>query len=114
MIPIEQQVISLPLAQRLAALGVEQSSYFVWDTMYIFGRLFVRSTRADEAPDDRAKRFAAFTVPELAALLGDNLSMIERLLDGRFNAAYSYATGCIAPTMPEALGLLLEAVLNRD
>lgn len=104
MIPIEQQVVSLALAQRLAAMGVEQKSYFVW-----YEGLLFRSREVGEAG------FAAFTVPELAALLGENFSTLDRFTNGGF-MAYNGEDMCSigsADTMAEALGLLLLAVLGE-
>lgn len=105
---IEKQVVNLGIALRLKELGVAQESHFVW--IFYAGK-WVVGNRYFPLPYN--EYLAAYTVPELAELLGDNLSMIERLLDGRWNAAYSYATGCMAPTMPDALGLLLERVLSE-
>lgn len=64
MMPIESQVVSPDLANRLAVLGVKQESHFVW-AQGISDRvsLFVR----EEC--HMPKRVAAFTVAELGEML---------------------------------------------
>lgn len=73
MIPIEQQVISLALAQRLAALGVAGGdSYFAWcmseDVATV--RLWPARVLFDEF-------WPAYSVPELVALLLERITNYE-------------------------------------
>lgn len=102
---IKKQVVSLEIAQRLAALGVEQKSYFAW-----CGGLLFRSREVGEGYGEISA--AAYTVAELIELLGENFGSLYRLKDGSF---YVHAKGrnFQAATMPDALGLLLERVLSE-
>jgi hypothetical protein len=66
MMPVEHQVCSHELAQRLAALGVRQESVFWW----VDGKLTYTGGRASHAP--RHGGIAAFTVAELGEMLPDD------------------------------------------
>jgi len=69
MMPLEQQVCSYELAQRLAALGVRQESVFWW----IDRTLTYTGGRTSHAP--RQGGIAAFTVAELGAMLPDEITI---------------------------------------
>ena len=69
MMPLEQQVCSHELAQRLAALGVRQGSVFWW----IDRTLTYTGGRTSHAP--RQGGIAAFTVAELGAMLPDEITI---------------------------------------
>jgi hypothetical protein len=67
MMPVEHQVCSHELAQRLAELGVRQESVFWW----VDRKLTYTGGRAVHPP--RQGGIAAFTVAELGAMLPDDL-----------------------------------------
>ena len=67
MMPVEQQVCSYALAQRLAELGVRQESVFWW----VGRKLMYTGGRASHAPLQGG--IAAFTVAELGAMLPDDI-----------------------------------------
>jgi hypothetical protein len=69
MMPLEQQVCSYELAQRLAELGVPQESVFWW----IDRKVTYTGARAAHAL--RQGGIAAFTVAELGAMLPDDLTI---------------------------------------
>ena len=69
MMPIEHQVCSYALAQRLAALGVRQESVFWW----VDRKVTYSGGRASHAP--RQGGIAAFTVAELGAMLPDEITI---------------------------------------
>jgi hypothetical protein len=131
---IEQQVISLPLAQRLAQqeigltrlmghMGSESypsyvsyKSYFVWYPDDDGEEWDIGNT--DDGFDGQ---IPAYTVPELVELLGERFGFIERIPEAvntqesmRFRAGDVdlYGFRLCAPTPADALGLLLEVVLG--
>ena len=69
MMPLEQQVCSRALAQRLAELGVRQESVLWW----IDGKLTYTGGIALHA--QRQGGIAAFTVAELGAMLPDDITI---------------------------------------
>ena len=78
MIPLENQVCSLPLAQRLKELRVKQESYFVW------AKLAERPEKWRIQVKDRQyeDEFSAFTVAELGGMLPQRIE--QSVLDARF------------------------------
>lgn len=69
MMPVEQQVCSRALAERLAALGVPQESVFWWVERK------VTYTGGQAAHAQRTGALAAFTVAELGEMLPDDITI---------------------------------------
>lgn len=64
-LPLEQQVCSLPLAQRLKSLGVKQESFFVWAKLSERPEKWRIQTKDRQYEDE----CSAFTVAELGEML---------------------------------------------
>lgn len=63
---LEQQVCSLPLAQRLKELGVKQESYFRWVGDSVWSEDQLSEYETFRTPKER---YSAFTVAELGEML---------------------------------------------
>lgn len=84
---LQQQVISLEIAQKLKSLGVKQESLFYWtycpkEHMGIEWVNVLTYGRNNYLPET----VSAFTVAELLELLGDKFGVLERFKQGGYGA----------------------------
>ncbi len=68
-LPLSQQVCSLELAKKLAAVGVPQDSFFVWYGGTTPATLWTRDRFEEKRWNHPEQTYAAFTVAELGEML---------------------------------------------
>src|SRR5215510_12087614 len=95
MIPLEKQVCSLELAQRLKELGVKQESLWAWyettdrDDTPRLNRFDEHCTVCTLPKQAREEKYAAFTVSELGEMLPESY-ITERRLRGDWECSQHF------------------------
>lgn len=127
MIPLEQQVTSLEISQRLKELGVSQESIYFWrsvsnntapepENWYYSHYLVVSREKVPEQFNNARLRFcSAFTVAELGEMLREEESELPTYLSSTKEWVAVYETTLIggADTEADARGKMLIYLLEN-
>lgn len=100
---LDQQVVSLELAQKLKGLGVKQESLFKW----IF--IIKRPYELVYLPVEIKKSFSAFTLAELGEMLPSNYQSYRKGGDGLYTCEFDLELWEIEPEFAKRIDADTEA-----